>query len=65
LEHVPWQNIVVGVEADFYGSLSFDHAGNDSFGVPTRYFDTSAPLWSITLRASYLFGPPIVTRYVN
>ena len=65
LEHVPWQSIVIGVEADFYGGISFDRSGNDNFGVPARFFDTSAPIWAITLRASYLFGQPIVTRYVN
>ena len=43
LEHVPWQSIVIGVEADFYGSISFDRSGNDNFGVPARFFDTSAP----------------------
>ena len=65
LEHVPWQNIVIGVEADFYGSLSLDRSGIDNFGVPARFFDTNAPIWAITVRASYLFGQPIVTRYVN
>jgi outer membrane immunogenic protein len=65
LEHVPWQSIVVGVEADFYGGIKFDHSGLDTIGVATRYVDTSAPLWAITVRASYLFGQPIVTRYVN
>jgi outer membrane immunogenic protein len=65
LEHVPWQSIVVGVEADFYGISSFDHTVRDTGGGTARFFDTSAPVWAITLRASYLFGPPIVTRYVN
>jgi len=32
LEHVPWQNIVVGVEADFYGDIRFDHTGRDNAG---------------------------------
>jgi len=65
LEHVPWQSIVLGVEADFYGSVKFDHSLIDTRGVAARFFDTSAPLWAITFRASYLFGQPIVTRYVN
>jgi opacity protein-like surface antigen len=65
LEHVPWQNIVVGVEADFYGDIRFDHTGRDNAGGLSRNFNTSAPLWAITVRASYLFGQPIVTRYVN
>jgi outer membrane immunogenic protein len=65
LEHVPWQSIVVGVEADFYKISSFDRTVIDTAGGTSRYFDTSAPLWSISVRASYLFGPPIVTRYVN
>jgi len=65
LEHVPWQNIVFGVEANVYGGLTFDHAGRDNAGVPFRFFNTDATIWAITLRASYLFGPPIVTRYVN
>jgi hypothetical protein len=53
------------VEADFYQVSKFDHTVVDTAGNTARYFDTSAPLWAITLRASYLFGPPIVTRYVN
>jgi len=65
LEHVPWQNIVLGVEANVYGGLTFDHAGRDNAGTPFRFFNTDATIWAITLRASYLFGPPIVTRYVN
>ena len=65
MEHVPWQSIVLGVEANFYDVTGFDHSGPDSVGVPARFFNTSAPIWAISLRASYLFGPPIVTRYVN
>jgi len=65
LEHVPWQNIVLGAEANVYGGLTFDHAGRDNAGTPFRFFNTQATIWAITLRASYLFGPPIVTRYVN
>jgi outer membrane immunogenic protein len=65
MEHVPWQSIVLGVEANFYDVSRFDHSGVDTFGVPARFFNTSAPIWAISLRASYLFGPPIVTRYVN
>ena len=65
LEHVPWQNIVLGVEANYYNVGSFDRSGVDTFGVPARFFNTSASLWSISVRASYLFSPPIVTRYVN
>jgi outer membrane immunogenic protein len=33
LEHVPWQNIVLGVEASVYAGLTFDHAGPDTAGV--------------------------------
>ena len=65
MEHVPWQSIVLGVEANFYDVTGFDHSGPDSVGVPARFFNTSAPIWAISLRASYLFGPPIVSRYVN
>jgi outer membrane immunogenic protein len=65
LEHVPWQSIVLGVEANFYNPTSFDHSGPDNLGVPTRFFNTSATIWAISLRASYLFGQPITTRYVN
>jgi outer membrane immunogenic protein len=65
LEHVPWQHIVLGVEANFYDATSFDHSGPDNVGVPTRFFNTNAPIWAIAVRASYLFGQPIVTRYVN
>ena len=65
LEHVPWQSIVLGVEANFYDISSFDHTGQDTAGGFSRNFNTSAPIWAITVRASYLFGPPIVTRYVN
>jgi hypothetical protein len=65
LEHVPWQSIVLGVEANFYDIGSFDHTGQDTAGGFSRNFNTSAPIWAITVRASYLFGPPVVTRYVN
>jgi outer membrane immunogenic protein len=65
MEHVPWQNIVLGVEANYYNINGFDHSLVDNFGVPVQFSNTSAPLWAITVRASYLFGPPIVTRYVN
>ena len=65
MEHVPWQNIVLGVEANYYNVGSFDRSGVDTFGVPARFFNTSASLWAISVRASYLFSPPIVTRYVN
>jgi outer membrane immunogenic protein len=65
LEHVPWQSIVVGVEANVYGGITFDHAGRDSVGNPVRFFNSDASIYAITLRASYLFGQPIVTRYVN
>jgi outer membrane immunogenic protein len=65
MEHQPWQSIVLGVEANLYDVSGFDHSGVDTFGVPARFFNTSAPIWAISVRASYLFGPPIVTRYVN
>ena len=65
LEHVPWQNIVVGVEANVYGGLTFDHAGQDNVGNNFRFFNSDATIYAITVRASYLFGQPIVTRYVN
>jgi hypothetical protein len=61
---VPWQSIVLGVEANYY-NVSFDHSLVDNFSVPVQFSNTSAPLWAITVRASYLFGPPITTRYVN
>jgi outer membrane immunogenic protein len=62
LEHVPWQNIIVGLEFNYYG-VSFDHSGVDNFGVPVRNFNTSAPIYALTARMSYLFGPPVVTNY--
>jgi len=65
MEHVPWQNIVVGVEANYYNVGDFGRSGVDTFGVPAAISNTSASLWSISVRASYLFSPPIVTRYVN
>jgi outer membrane immunogenic protein len=65
LEHVPWQSIVLGVEANVYGGLTFDHAGRDSAGNPIRFFNSDATIYAITVRASYLFGQPVVTRYVN
>jgi outer membrane immunogenic protein len=65
LEHVPWQNIVLGVEANVYGGITFDHAGRDIAGTPFRFFNSDATIWAITVRASYLFGQPVVTRYVN
>ena len=65
LEHVPWQNIVLGVDANVYGGITFDHAGRDNVGRPIRFFNSDATIYAITVRASYLFGQPVVTRYVN
>ena len=62
LEHVPWKNIVVGLEFNYY-AVTFDRSGQDSVGAPVRFFDTSAPIYALTFRASYLFGPPVVTNY--
>src|SRR5262249_48158083 len=65
VEHVRWQKIGFGVEAIVYGAPAFDHGGRDNAGVPFRLFNAAAPIWAIPARASYLFAPPIVTRYVN
>ena len=46
LEHVPWQSIVIGVEADFYGSLSLDRSGLIILGFQRGF-----------LTAVRLFGP--------
>jgi len=62
LEHVPWHNIVVGLEFNYY-TVTFDHTGQDNVGGSVRYFNSNAPIYALTLRASYLFGPPVVTNY--
>src|SRR6266487_3121913 len=62
--HYTHDNSMV-VEANVYGGITFDHAGRDSAGNSIRFFNSDASIYAITVRASYLFGQPIVTRYVN
>src|SRR5262249_10232633 len=64
-EHVPWLNNLLRVEDSVYGGITFDHAGLDKADMPFRFYNSDATIWAITVRPSYLFGPPIVTRYVN
>jgi outer membrane immunogenic protein len=61
-EYVIWRSVVLGAEFNYYNA-KFDHSGVDNFGVPRRNFNTNADLYSLTLRLSYLFGPPVVTNY--
>jgi outer membrane immunogenic protein len=62
VEHVPWKNIVVGMELNYYNA-TFDHSGVNSAGGFSRTFNSDASIYALTLRVSYLFGPPVVTNY--
>jgi outer membrane immunogenic protein len=62
VEHVPWRGIVVGMELNYYNG-HFDHTGVDSAGGFSRNFGSRADIYTLTARASYLFGPPVVTNY--
>jgi outer membrane immunogenic protein len=62
VEHVPWKNIVVGMELDYFNG-SFNHTGVDSAGGFSRNFNARADIYTLTARVSYLFGPPVVTNY--
>jgi outer membrane immunogenic protein len=61
-EHVPWKNIVLGLEFNYYNA-TFDHSGQDGAGGSSRNFNTHAGIYVLTARVSYLFGPPVVTIY--
>lgn len=62
VEHVPWQNIVVGMEFNYYHA-GFNHPGQDSVGNVARVVDGKADIFALTVRASYLFGQRVVTNY--
>jgi outer membrane immunogenic protein len=62
LEHVPWKDIIVGLEFDYY-KVTFDRSGLDTAGVPIQFSNTGANIYAVTVRLSYLFGPPVVTNY--
>lgn len=62
LEHVPWRDIIVGLGFDYY-NVAFDRSGVDSFGAPFQVSNSKANIYAVTLRLSYLFGPPVVTNY--
>jgi opacity protein-like surface antigen len=62
LEHVPWKDIIVGLEFDYY-NVAFDHSGLDTAGGAFQVSNTSANIYAFTVRVSYLFGPPVVTNY--
>jgi outer membrane immunogenic protein len=61
-EHVPWQNIVVGVEFDYYNTR-FNQSGSDNTGGPFQFANTNANIYAATGRLSYLFGAPVLTNY--
>jgi outer membrane immunogenic protein len=62
LEHVPWRDIIVGLGFDYY-NVAFDRSGVDNFGAPFQVSNSRANIYAVTLRLSYLFGPPVVTNY--
>ena len=62
VEHVPWKNIVVGMELNYYNA-TFDHNGVNSVGTVSRTLNSKADIYALTARVSYLFGPPVVTNY--
>jgi outer membrane immunogenic protein len=62
LEHVPWRDIIVGLGFDYY-NVAFDRSGVDNFGAPFQVSSSRANIYAVTLRLSYLFGPPVVTNY--
>jgi outer membrane immunogenic protein len=62
LEHVPWKDIIVGLEFNYY-NVKFDQSGLDTAGGPFAFTNSSANIYAFTVRLSYLFGPPMVTNY--
>ena len=62
LEHVPWKDIIVGLEFDYY-NVKFDQSGVDTAGAAFQFSNTNANIYAFTLRLSYLFGPPVTTNY--
>jgi outer membrane immunogenic protein len=62
LEHVPWKDIIVGLEFDYY-NVKFDQSGLDTAGGPFQFTNSSANIYAFTLRLSYLFGAPVLTNY--
>jgi outer membrane immunogenic protein len=66
LEYMPWQNLVLGIEADWY-NFKFDRSGVANDGVPVSFFNTKSDVFAVTGRASWLFNfnapGPVVTRY--
>jgi outer membrane immunogenic protein len=62
LEHVPWKNIVVGLAFDYY-NVAFDHNGLDTTGRPFQFSNSSANIYAVTARLSYLFAPSFLTNY--
>jgi outer membrane immunogenic protein len=62
IEHVPWQNIIVGLEFNYFNA-TFDHSGPNSAGVISRNFNTDVDMYTLTFRLSYLFGERVVTNY--
>jgi outer membrane immunogenic protein len=61
-EHVPWKDIIVGLEFDYY-NVSFDQSGVDTAGGSFQFLKSNANIYAFTARVSYLFGPPVVTNY--
>jgi len=54
IEYKWTRNWVLGTEFNFYNA-KFDHNGLDSSGVAVRVFNSNADIYSVLLRASYLF----------
>jgi outer membrane immunogenic protein len=70
IEYMPWQNLIVGVEFDYY-NFAFDTASPALFndGTPSfQIWGSNANVYAVTARLSYLFNwgkPPaaVVARY--
>jgi outer membrane immunogenic protein len=70
IEYMPWQNLVLGVEFDYY-NFAFDTSLPVLFsdGTPSfQIWGTNADVYAVTARLSYLFNwgktlPAVVARY--
>jgi outer membrane immunogenic protein len=69
IEYMPWQNLVLGIEFNFY-NFAFDTKQPVLFsdGRPFQISGSNADVYAITARLSYLFNwgktlPAVVARY--
>jgi outer membrane immunogenic protein len=70
LEFRPWQNVVFGIEGDWY-RFDFDHSGLDTTGFANNLTNSRLDVFAVTGRVSWLFNfggwpaasPAVVSRY--